>query len=91
MLRDCGIDTFAVTGVAMEIGIEPTVRHSLDLGYLPIVVADACGAGNADAAARSLQTLEFAGGSLRTDVATIAPLLSGAEQSLATALQDGLR
>jgi nicotinamidase-related amidase len=32
-LRDCGIDTFAVVGIAIEIGIEPTVRHGADLGY----------------------------------------------------------
>jgi len=54
VLRDCGIDTFAVTGVATEVGIEPTVRHSLDLGYLPLIVADACGAGDQEAADRAL-------------------------------------
>jgi biuret amidohydrolase len=31
-LRDCGITTVVVVGVAMEIGIEPTVRHAADLG-----------------------------------------------------------
>ena len=75
VLRDCGIDTFVVAGVAMEVGIEPTVRHSLDLGYLPVIVADACGAGNDEAAARSLATLEFAGGSLQTNTATVGELL----------------
>lgn len=65
VLRDCRVDTYAVVGVAMEIGIEPTVRHSLDLGYLPIVVTDACGHGNGAAADRSLETLAFAGGTLR--------------------------
>jgi len=44
VLRDCRLDSFIIAGVAMEVGIEPTVRHALDLGYLPIVVADACGA-----------------------------------------------
>ncbi|MGA8622421.1 MAG: isochorismatase family protein [Candidatus Sulfotelmatobacter sp.] len=33
-LRDCGIDAFAIVGIAMEIGIEPTVRHGADLGYI---------------------------------------------------------
>jgi Isochorismatase family len=28
-LRDCGIQAFAIVGIAMEIGIEPTVRHAL--------------------------------------------------------------
>jgi biuret amidohydrolase len=78
VLRDCAIDAYAIAGVATEVGIEPTVRHSLDLGYLPVVVTDACGAGDAGAAARSLATLAFAGGSLQTDAATIGPLLAGA-------------
>jgi len=30
-LRDCGIVAFAIVGIAMEIGIEPTVRHGADL------------------------------------------------------------
>ncbi|MFE9575134.1 cysteine hydrolase [Nocardia sp. NPDC006044] len=74
-LRDIGIQGFAVAGIAMEVGIEPTVRHGTDLGYLPIVVADACGAGHPAAAERSLAALEFAGGSLTTDVATLTKLL----------------
>jgi len=40
-LRDCGISAFAIVGVAMEIGIEPTVRQGADLGYIPVVVKDA--------------------------------------------------
>ena len=77
VLRDCGIDSYVICGVATEIGIEPTVRHSLDLGYFPVLVTDACGAGNAEAAQRSLQTLAFAGGSLQTDTATICAALRG--------------
>jgi nicotinamidase-related amidase len=75
VLRDCGIDAFAVAGIAMEVGIEPTVRHALDLGYFPVIVTDACGAGNTDAAARSLATLAFAGGSLQTNTSTMGELL----------------
>jgi len=78
VLRDCGIDTYVVVGVALEVGIEPTVRHSLDLGYLPIVVTDACGYGDAAAASRSLDTLEYAGGTLRTTVAELVAALDGA-------------
>ena len=76
VLRDCRLDSFVIAGVAMEVGIEPTVRHALDLGYLPIVVADACGAGHPEAAQRSRATLEFAGGSLWTDTEVIRPLLA---------------
>ena len=30
VLRDCGVNVFAIVGVAMEVGIEPTVRHAAD-------------------------------------------------------------
>jgi nicotinamidase-related amidase len=70
-LRDCGIAAFAIVGIAMEIGIEPTVRHGVDLGYIPVVVKDACGFGHRDAAARSIASLEFAGDALLTNVETI--------------------
>lgn len=75
-LRDCGLLAFAIAGIALEVGIEPTVRHATDLGFLPVVVADACGSRDRDAAERALAGFSFAGGSLVTDVATIAPLLS---------------
>jgi nicotinamidase-related amidase len=69
-LRDCGILAFAIVGIAMEIGIEPTVRHGADLGYIPVVVKDACGYGHCDAATRSLAGLEFAGDALLTTADT---------------------
>jgi biuret amidohydrolase len=74
-LRDCGINSFAIVGIALEVGIEPTVRHAMDLGYIPVLVADACGYGDAVAAERSLASLAFAGGSLQTDSETIIGLL----------------
>lgn len=70
-LRDCGLVSFVVVGVAMEIGIEPTVRHGADLGYVPVVVTDACGAGNEDAARRARDTLQFIGDGFLTDTETI--------------------
>ena len=75
VLRDCGIQSFAIVGIALEIGIEPTVRHAMDLGYIPVVITDACGWGNKTAADRSLASLATFGGSLQTDVKTIGPLL----------------
>ena len=75
-LRDCGIRTFLIAGIAVEVGIEPTVRHATDLGYLPILITDACGWGNAEAAQRSLQALAFVGGSLQTDIADVRAVLS---------------
>jgi nicotinamidase-related amidase len=67
-LRDCAINAFAIVGIAMEIGIEPTVRHGVDLGYIPVVVTDACGFGHRDAAERSIASLDFAGDALLTNV-----------------------
>jgi nicotinamidase-related amidase len=81
-LRDCGINAFAIVGVAMEIGIEPTVRHAADLGYIPVIVTDACGAGNENAAKRSLESLEFAGDALMTDVETISHLFRRMQPSM---------
>jgi nicotinamidase-related amidase len=66
-LRDCGITAVAMVGIATEIGIEPTARHAADLGIIPVIIADACGAGHADAAQRSLESLRFAGDAIITD------------------------
>jgi nicotinamidase-related amidase len=74
-LRDCGINSFIIVGVATEIGIEPTARHGADLGYIPIIVTDACGAGDTQAAKRSIESLRFAGDALITDTETICPVL----------------
>jgi biuret amidohydrolase len=75
-LRDCGITSFIIAGVATEIGIEPTVRHGADLGYIPIVVTDACGAGHAEAAERSLANMRYLGDAMLADVATIVETLA---------------
>jgi nicotinamidase-related amidase len=74
-LQDCGINAFIIVGVATEIGIEPTARHGADLGYVPIVVTDACGAGNEEAAKRSIESLKFAGDALLTDTESICATL----------------
>jgi biuret amidohydrolase len=74
-LRDCGINAFIIVGVATEIGIEPTARHGADLGYIPVLVTDACGAGNEEAAKRSIESLKFAGDALMTDTETICQVL----------------
>src|SRR5262249_48385291 len=73
--RECGITVFLSVGVAMEVGIEPTVRHGADLGYIPIVVTDACGSGHAEAGERSLASLRYAGDALFTNVTEICDVL----------------
>jgi biuret amidohydrolase len=74
-LRDCGVTAFLIVGVATEVGIEPTVRHGADLGYIPIIVTDACGAGHAEAGERALASLRYAGDALFTTVAEICDVL----------------
>ena len=74
-LRDCGINAFIIVGVATEIGIEPTVRHGADLGYIPVFVNDACGAGDEKAAKRSVENLKFMGDAFVTDTETICAAL----------------
>ena len=81
-LRDCGITTFIIVGVATEIGIEPTVRQGADLGYIPVIVTDACGAGHEDAGQRALASLRFMGDALFTTAEEIGRILrSGPEAS----------
>lgn len=79
VLRGCSVDVVTVVGVATEIGIEPTVRHAGDLGFVPVVITDACGAGDAEAGARSLETLRFLGEALLTDVAGFRAAVAGGE------------
>jgi len=74
-LRDCAINTFILVGVATEIGLEPTVRHGCDLGYIPILVTDACGAGDQEAGDRALASLRFMGDAFFTTVDEICGVL----------------
>jgi len=75
MLRDCGIRAFLIAGVAMEIGIEPTVRQGADLGYIPLVVEDACGAGHEEAGQRAIASLRYMGDAIFTTVAEVTAVL----------------
>jgi nicotinamidase-related amidase len=80
-LRDCGIGALAIVGIAMEIGIEPTARHAADLGIIPVVIEDACGAGHADAAQRSCEALRFAGDAIMTDTEAFCTALGKASKA----------
>jgi biuret amidohydrolase len=77
-LRDLGVRAFAIGGVALEIGIAPTIWHAVDLGLIPVVVTDACGGRDRPAMQRVLDSIQFSGDALLTDVATITPLLASA-------------
>lgn len=74
-LNDCGIRSFLIAGIALEIGIDPTCRHGADLGFVPVLVQDACGAGSQEAAAHSLASLAHMGDTQIVDMATALRLL----------------
>jgi nicotinamidase-related amidase len=75
-LRDCGLRAFIIAGIALEIGIDPTCRHGADLGFIPILVEDACGAGNSEVAAKAFENLSFLGDTIVTNTDTICGLLT---------------
>jgi nicotinamidase-related amidase len=77
-LADAGIRALAIAGIAMEVGIEPTARHAADLGIIPVIVEDAVGWGNKEAADRSIAGLRYAGDAMFTTVAELTELLGGA-------------
>jgi nicotinamidase-related amidase len=74
-LRDAGVDSFLIAGIALEIGIEPTVRQSLDMNYIPVVVTDACGSRTEELKNRSLATLAETGEVFTATVAEVLELL----------------
>jgi nicotinamidase-related amidase len=75
-LRDCGIRSFLIAGIALEIGIDPTCRQGADLGFWPILLQDACGLGNEEAANHSVASLQHMGDTIITEVETVCGLLS---------------
>ena len=79
-LRDCGIKAIAIVGIALEVGIDPTVRHAIDLGFIPVVISDACGVGNEEAARRTLESLAFEGNALVADITTFAERIGRPER-----------
>ncbi|MGX5656810.1 cysteine hydrolase family protein [Geodermatophilus nigrescens] len=77
-LRDRGVTTLVVVGAVLEIGIEPTARHAADLGLLPVVVDDACGVVDDEAAQRSLASLDYSLLSHRCSTAEVVAAFGGA-------------
>ncbi len=77
VLRDRGVTTLVLVGAVLEIGIEPTARHAADLGFLPVVVDDACGVVDDDAARRSLASLDYSLLSHRCTTAEVVAAFGG--------------
>jgi nicotinamidase-related amidase len=76
-MRDARLESFIIAGIALEIGIEPTVRHALDLNYLPIVASDACGSRSPELEQRSLATLAETGEIRTFTTAEIVTIMMG--------------
>jgi biuret amidohydrolase len=74
-LRDLGIRSFAICGVALEVGIGPTVWHAVDLGLIPVVITDACGGRDEAAMRRVLEHMRFSGDAMLTDIGSVTPVL----------------
>ena len=68
--------TLVIVGAVLEIGVEPTARHAADLGFLPVVVEDACGVVEPEAAERSLASLDYSLMSYRTTTADVVEAMS---------------
>ena len=81
VLRDRGITTLVLVGAVLEIGIEPTARHAADLGFLPVVVDDACGVVEPLAAERALASLDY---TLMTYRASSAEVIAAFNQTRAS-------
>lgn len=60
-LRDAHLEAFIIAGIALEVGIEPTVRHGADLNFIPVIASDACGSKTPELKDRSLATLKETG------------------------------
>ncbi|MEM0127782.1 MAG: isochorismatase family cysteine hydrolase [Thermoplasmatales archaeon] len=59
MVRNAGINSLFFTGIATEIGIETSVRHAQNLGFIPLVVRDAVSSRDKDAHERSLKNMSL--------------------------------
>ncbi|MDT2009811.1 cysteine hydrolase [Rhodococcus opacus] len=75
VLRDRCITTTILVGAVLEIGIEPTARHAADLGFLPVVVEDACGVVDPAAGERSVASLDYSLLCYRATAAEVAAAL----------------
>ncbi|MGC9150237.1 MAG: isochorismatase family cysteine hydrolase [Microbacter sp.] len=58
MLRNAGISTIVMAGIATEIGIESSARDALNRGFFPVIVTDAVSSYNQAAHFRSLENME---------------------------------
>jgi nicotinamidase-related amidase len=58
LMRNRGITTLILTGIATEMGIESSARDAANRGFYPVVVSDCVSSMDKDSHARSLKNLE---------------------------------
>ncbi|MDF3310570.1 cysteine hydrolase [Rhodococcus sp. T2V] len=66
MLRNRGVDTVLLTGVATDVTVSGTAKDAVGLGYRTILLADACAAATDAAHAAVLDTFQILGETLDT-------------------------
>lgn len=59
ILREKGVNTVCVIGLATQFSVEHTVRQAADLGYVVTVARDCCASADKDAQAASFKTMAF--------------------------------
>src|SRR5208337_3805143 len=57
LLRNAGISTIVITGIATEYGVESTARDAMNRGFLPVILSDAVSSMNQEGHNRSLESL----------------------------------
>ncbi len=58
LLRNAGITTIAITGIATEYGVESTARDANNRGFLSVILKDAVSSFNEESHGRSLENLK---------------------------------
>jgi len=58
LLRNAGITTIVITGIATEFGVESTARDASNRGFFPVIITDAVSSYNQEAHYRSLENLK---------------------------------
>jgi nicotinamidase-related amidase len=56
-MRDAQLKVFVIAGIALEVGIVPTVRHALDCNYIPVIIPELCGSKSEEIHEQSMQAL----------------------------------
>jgi len=67
LLRNAGITTIILTGIATEVGIESTARDAYNRGFFPVIISDAVSSFNQEGHKRSLENMKNMSIQLKTE------------------------